>query len=173
MKPFWRVIQLRNTSQPSAVSPVSESCNRAEMDPEIAIIFTSLAATVAAIKRTAALIEGLSLRVSVIWPQTVPIVLSLEEAAISRTSVGGYYSTLPACVLRFPKCTSVCRHMVEALVSLIRPESPIVVGTYSRLWPAWETRLARSLRRAGYNVLFLQFPNARSSLSFTSQSVSR
>ena len=141
------------------------------MDPEIAIIFTSLAATVSAIEHTAALIEGLGLRLSVIWPQAVSFVLPLEEAAISAdfsTRMLRELARMCPSISQVHLC--VCRQMVEALVSLIRPESPIVAGTYRHLWPAWERRLARNLRRAGHNVLLLPFPNARSSLSFTSQS---
>ena len=53
----------------------------------------------------------------------------------------------------------LCRDRLEALTSALKPGSIVVLGGRKRRWlarwvPSKDERLARQLRRAGYEVLF-------------------
>ena len=47
----------------------------------------------------------------------------------------------------------LCRFRSEALVNILKPYSLIVIGCRKSRWPTWENKLARKLRRRGYEVL--------------------
>jgi len=165
MQARWRVAWIVNISAVPVGSPVSGNADGFDSDREIAIVFTSLSATVSAIEHTAALLQGLHFRMSLVWPQTVPSVLSLDEPAISTEfskRVLLNLARLSPSISRVQLC--FCRHRLEALASLISAQSPIVIGTRKSLWSLSEKKLARGLRRAGYNVLLIQSLTARSSL---------
>jgi hypothetical protein len=48
----------------------------------------------------------------------------------------------------------LCRDRFETLKSVLQRGSVVVVGGRKRWWPTKDERLARQLRRAGYEVLF-------------------
>jgi hypothetical protein len=48
----------------------------------------------------------------------------------------------------------LCRDRLEALTSVLKPGSIVVLGGKKRWWRTKDERLARKLRRAGYEVLF-------------------
>ena len=48
----------------------------------------------------------------------------------------------------------LCRDRLEALTSVLKPGSIVVLGGQKRWWPTKDELLARQLRRAGYEVLF-------------------
>jgi len=69
-------------------------------------------------------------------PQPVPYVLPLEEAChFRRVQQNGAGQTSPAVAFDHPSAALFCRHRLEALGSLISPQSPIVIGVRKSLWP--------------------------------------
>ena len=48
----------------------------------------------------------------------------------------------------------LCRDRFETLASVLKPGSIVVLGGRKRWWPTKDERLARQLRRAGYEVIF-------------------
>jgi hypothetical protein len=121
---------------------------------EMAVVFTSPRSTVAALHLAAALMKGLDGRIALIYAQSIPYPLPLEKPpilidftrqrlhAISNVSTVG---VTPHIVL--------CRFRFEALVNILKPYSLIVIGCRKSRWPNWEKRLARKLKRSGYEVL--------------------
>jgi hypothetical protein len=121
---------------------------------DIAVIFTSLRSTVAAVDLAAGLMTGLDGRIALIDAQPVPYPLPLETPPIlidftrRRLSAITNVSTIevtPHIVL--------CRFRFEALVNFLKSYSLIIIGCRKSRWPNWEKRLARKLRRSGHEVL--------------------
>jgi len=138
MKAHWRRPRKTTTSPVLIASPFREAQDEFDSHSEIAIIFTSVEPTISAIEYTAALLEGLHFRMSLVWPQPVPYVLPLEEPAISAEfgkTVLLNLAQLSPSTTRVRLC--FCRHRLEALTSLISPQSPIVIGIRKSLWPVW------------------------------------
>ena len=50
----------------------------------------------------------------------------------------------------------LCRDQTEALRSVLKPHSLVVIGGNRGWWPTREKRLARQLRRAGHEVVFAE-----------------
>jgi hypothetical protein len=122
---------------------------------QIAVVFTSLSSTVAALNRAASLLRGLDGRISLIDARPIPYVLPLNEPPVSLdftqlclraiASASDAEEVTPQIVL--------CRFRFEALVNVLKPYSLIIIGCRKSRWPNREKRLARKLRRRGYEVL--------------------
>ena len=52
----------------------------------------------------------------------------------------------------------LCREKLNAAISVLKPHSLILIGGRTRFWPTEEYRLARGLRRRGYEVVFVEQP---------------
>lgn len=46
----------------------------------------------------------------------------------------------------------VCRNRLETLLSVLPPNSLLVIGGYRHFWPTWEVRLSKALSVAGHSV---------------------
>ena len=50
----------------------------------------------------------------------------------------------------------LCRDPLEALKRILNRNCPVVMGVRKRWWPTRDERVARKLRRAGYNVILVE-----------------
>lgn len=125
----------------------------------ISVVFTSVEATLAALRKAGALASRLRARITLLVPQIVPYPLPLtsppvlldfnerrfrliaEEAAV-ETNVRLY----------------LCRDSRDMLKGALEPHSVVVLAGRKRWWPTAEKRLARTLRRAGHEVVFEELP---------------
>ena len=124
----------------------------------VVVIFTSVRATVAALRKAGGLASHLNSRITLIVPQVVPYPLSLGEPPVLKAWNERRFRVLAN---ESPVETSVriylCRDRFELLPSVLEPRSLVVVGgSKGRWWPRPEKRLARMLRRAGHEVVVVE-----------------
>lgn len=123
----------------------------------VAVIFTSVQSTLAALKKAGALANRLSGRITLVVPQVVPYPLPLTSPPVlldwneKRFRVIAGQSPVETTVQIY-----LCRDRLETLTAVLSPRSLVVVGGPKRWWPTAEKRLARTLRRAGHEVILTE-----------------
>lgn len=104
--------------------------------------------------RAAALVTGLNGHISLLDLQTVPRQLPLDHPPVSIDFVKRRLVAIAdASSVETAAYVYLCRCPVEALMSALKAGSLIVIGYRKRWWPTWETKLARKLQRAGYQIV--------------------
>ena len=123
---------------------------------DISVVFTSVEATLAALKEAGALANRLGAHITLLVPQVVPFPLPLESPPVlldwneRRFRVIANQSPVETMVRLY-----LCRDRHELVMSALKPQSLVVIGGRTRWWRATaEERLARTLRRAGHEVVF-------------------
>jgi hypothetical protein len=129
----------------------------AEANPKlnIAVVFTSVESTLAALKEAGSLASSLGARITLLVPQVVPYPLPLESPPVLIDFNERRFRLIAS---QTPVETTVriylCRDTLETLTSVLNPGSIVVIGGQKTLWPTREKKLARQLRRAGHEVFF-------------------
>jgi len=124
---------------------------------EVTVVFTSVAATIAALRRAGALAHRLHARIKLVAPQVVPFPLPLESPPVlvdfneRRFRVIASESRVETSVQIY-----LCRDRFETLKYVLAPHSLVVIGGRKRWWRTREERLARRVRRAGHEVIFTE-----------------
>jgi len=140
---------------PAVRWPQSPAGGAADSKLNIAVIFTAVESTLAALKHAGVLASNLGACISLVVPQVVPYPLPLNNAPIPpgfnerRFSVIAGQSRVETKVAVY-----LCRDRMETLKSVLKPHSLVVVGGRRTWWPSSEKRLAAGLRRAGHEVIF-------------------
>lgn len=121
----------------------------------IAVVFTSVESTLAALKEAGELANNLGARIRLIVPQLVSYAVPLETPPVLVQFNENRFRVIAS---QSPVQTSVeiylCRDRLSALQSALRPGSVVILGGAKRWWPTRNKTLARQLRRAGYEVIF-------------------
>jgi hypothetical protein len=143
------------------MSPARQRASIAEQETEaglsIDVVFTSVRATLGALRKAAALADRLNARIHLVVPQVVPFPCPLTSPPTAcdfnerRLRIIAGESRIPTTVLIY-----LCRDPWETLKSVLRPHSLVVVGGRRRWWTTAEDRLAAKLRRSGYDVIFTE-----------------
>jgi hypothetical protein len=122
----------------------------------INVVFTSVNATLAALKTAGALANHLAAHITLVVLQNVPYPLPLTSPPVSvdwnerRFRVIANQSSVETLIHLY-----LCRDRFETLMSILKPGSLVVIGGRQRWWwPTPEKALARTLRRAGHEVVF-------------------
>jgi hypothetical protein len=122
----------------------------------ITVVFTTVPATLAALKDAAILADKLNARITLIVPQVVPFPAPLEVPPVAREFNEHRFRVMARDArvdmdVRICLCRDQC-----AELRLLLPVGSIIVlgGRGGRFWPDKDARLARSLGRAGYEVIF-------------------
>jgi hypothetical protein len=140
---------------PATGLPAQPTRVEAEQQLNIAVVFTSVDATLVALKEAGNLANSLGARITLVVPQVVPFPLPLETPPVLVEFNENHFRVMAS---ESPVETSVqiylCRDRFETLATALKPRSIVVVGGRKRWWPTKEETLARQLRRAGYEVLF-------------------
>jgi hypothetical protein len=141
---------LLDQSSPPGVS----EANASDRKLEIAVVFTSVEATLAAMRRAVALLKGLDGHISLLDFETVPRQLPIENPPVSIDfTKRRLLAIAEASSAETTAYVYLCRCPFEALTSVLKGGSLIVIGCRSKWWPTWETKLARKLQRAGYQII--------------------
>ncbi len=120
------------------------------------VIFTSHAATLAALRWVARLGNRLATRPIVLMFYVVPYTLPLDWRAVPEGFLEGRIRSLKAATpVEFSVRIYLCRNSKESLRQVLRPGSLVVVGGKQRWWPTDEQRLARRLRQEGHQVFLV------------------
>jgi hypothetical protein len=121
----------------------------------ISVVFTSVAATLAALKEAGALASRLGAHITLLVAQVVPYHLPLESPPVlldwneKRFQEIARESLVDTAVRLY-----LCRDRLDTVMSVLAPHSLVVVGCRKRWWwPTSEVALARALRRAGHEVI--------------------
>jgi len=150
-------LALEKILAPETGHPLPPQSAPTERGLNIAVVFTSVVATLAALREAAELASQLGARITLLVPQVVPYPLPLESPPVlldfneRRFRVIANESAVETKVSIY-----LCRDRIQALLSALGSEpSIVVVGGRKRVW--WPTRdevLARALRQAGHEVIF-------------------
>lgn len=142
---------------PSTRQPSSPPVEEGDRQLNVAVVFTSVDSTLAALKEAGALANSLGARIRLVVPQVVPYPLPLESPPIL---VEFNESRLRVMASESPVETSVqvylCRDRVEMLLHTLSPNSLVVIGGRKKWWPTSEKLMARRLRQAGHKVILME-----------------
>jgi hypothetical protein len=140
---------------PAICSVAPLRAREADATLNISVVFTSIEATLAALKEAGDLANSLGARITLVVPQVVPYPLPLETPPVLIDFSENRFRVLAS---ESPVETNVqiylCRDRFETLVSTLKPGSIVVLGGRRRWWPTKDEVLARQLRRAGHEVVF-------------------
>jgi len=143
------LIPTTGVPQPPVVHETESSLN-------ISVVFTSVTPTLAALRKAGDLANQLRGHITLLVPQVVPYPLPLESPPAlldwneRRFRVIASQSPVETMVRLY-----LCRDRLELLTSTLKPHSLVVIGGRTRWWwPTSEERLARTLRRAGQEVIY-------------------
>jgi hypothetical protein len=118
------------------------------------VVFTSVDATLAALKEAGNLASSLGGRIALIVPQIVPYPLPLTSPPVLVDFNERRLRVIASrCRVETRVTIYLCREAFETLQSALKPHSLVVVGSRKRWWPTAEKRLAAKLRRLGHQVV--------------------
>jgi hypothetical protein len=141
--------------KPATGHPAQAARVEADQQLNIAVVFTSVESTLAALKEAGNLANSLGARIKLVVPQVVPYPLPLETPPVLVEFNENRFRVMAS---QSPVETSVqiylCRDRFDTLTAALKPGSIVVLGGRKRWWPTKDETLARQLRRAGYEVLF-------------------
>ena len=124
---------------------------------ELAVVFTSFDATIAALKMAGALASGLSAHITLVVAQAVPYPLPLEDPPVLldfiRPRVGQIASDSP---VETTIHHYLCRDRLVTLTAVLKRDSIVVIGGRKKWWPTSEKILAWRLRRIGHEVILTE-----------------
>ena len=143
---------------PATGHPARPSAEDTDQRLNIAVVFTCVESTLAALRKAGALAESLGARITLVAPQVVPFPLPLESPPVLLDWNENRFCAIAS---ESPVETTVrlylCRDSVETLKGVLSPKSLVVIGGRRRWWPfSQEKRLAATLRRAGHEVIFTE-----------------
>ena len=141
---------------PGTGFPQQPASGETESRLSISVVFTSVTKTLSALREAGALASRLGAQITLVVPQVVPYPLPLESPPVlldwneRRFHVIASESPVETMVRLY-----LCRDRLETLISVLKPHSLVVVGGRRRWWwPTSEERLAKTLRRAGHEVIY-------------------
>lgn len=130
-----------------------------ESDPRlyISVVFTSVEATLVALRTAGSLANKLHARITLIVPEVVSYQLPLNQPPVLHDWNEKRFRVLVAesrveTTVRF----YFCRDRYETLARILRPHSLVVIGGKKRWWPTAESRMAGKLRKLGHEVVLAE-----------------
>jgi hypothetical protein len=138
-------------------SPISRPAGKSGHRLDVAVVFTSAAATVLALKKAGTLAESLGARIALLVPQIVPFPLPLESPPILIDFSENRFREIAA-ESRVETTVQIylCRDRLETLKAVLAPHSLVIIGGRKCWWPTRDKVLVRRLRRAGHQVVFAE-----------------
>ena len=141
---------------PATRHPLPPDVVEKESKLNISVVFTSVEATLPALKEAGTLASALGAEITLVVPQVVPYALSASQPPVAidwterRLRIIAEQSKVETTVHVY-----LCRDQLEVLLKVLKPHSLVVIGGRKRWWwPTAEERLERSLRHAGHEVIF-------------------
>src|SRR5690242_13531111 len=132
--------------------PIGEE---ADQKLNIAVVFTSVESTLAALKEAGNLANSLGAKITLVVPQVVPYPLPLESPPVLLEFNENRFRQIAA---QSPVETTVqiylCRDGLATLMKVLTPSSLVFIGAKRRWWPTRERSLVRRLRKGGHEVVF-------------------
>ena len=120
-------------------------------------VFTSMDWTLKAVEKACEMAKPLGAKIVVAAVQVVPYPLPLDEPPVETEFVTRRFQEKAS---EFSEKIRVeiylCRDPLEALKRILTPNCPVVMGIKKKWWPTRDERLARILRRAGYDITLVE-----------------
>ncbi len=125
------------------------------------MIFTTEQRTLAALEKASALSRDLKASVRLVVAHVVPYAYSIENppvdlAFIKKRAVDLVLQAKPKAMpgdLPVMIDIYLCRQKSQTLLTVLKPNSLVVLGDKKRWWPAGESRIAAALRKNGHHVV--------------------
>jgi hypothetical protein len=141
----------------NTVFPLPAKTEETELRLNISVVFTTVEATLEALRRAGDLASRLSGQITLLVPQVVPYPLPLTSPPVLLDWNERRFRVIASeCPVETKVMLYLCRDRVETLMRVLTARSLIVIGGRKRWWPTAETRLARELRHAGHEVIFTE-----------------
>jgi len=144
---------------PAAEKPERPHTSYANARLNISVVFTTVDATLAALRKAGALASRMRARITLLVPQIVPYPLPLTSPPVlldfneRRFRLIAEESPVETTVRLY-----LCRDRQGMLKGALEPHSVVVLAGRKHWWPTAESRLARALRRDGHEVVFEELP---------------
>ncbi len=122
---------------------------------EVYVIFTSISATLLALKRATELARDLNARIRLLVSQTVPYPLPLTSPPVlSQFSEQRFREIATRQKIETLVEICLCRDAETVLARKLKPCSLVVIGGRHTWRPTAEKAMAKKLRQAGHQVIF-------------------
>jgi hypothetical protein len=151
-------VALERPIDPAKPGLQASFADRRELQPDISVVFTSVEATLVALKEGGVLAKRLGAHITLVVPQIVPYSSRIPGRPFLldrrdwRFSVTAEHTQVETTVHLFP-----CRDRLDKLITVLNPKSLVVIGGRRRWWwPTAEEVLARDLQKAGYEVILAE-----------------
>lgn len=142
---------------PETRSPLAREVSDADFGSPLAVVLTSPEAGDAVLKKVGTLARRIHARVELIVAQVVPYPLPLNQPPVPLTFLRSRLGALAAESAVEPTVRLIlCRDRATTLIEVLKPYSLVVIGRRKSRWVITEGRLARRLRRSGYNVICME-----------------
>jgi len=144
------------------VVPAGARPQRPERPPpgarlDVAVVFTSADATMAALKRAGTLANSLNSRILLVVSQIVPFPLPLDSPPVLFDfNEKRFREIAEASPVETAVQIYLCRDRFETIRAALKPRSLVIIGGRKRWWLTAEEILTRKLRRAGHEVIFVE-----------------
>ena len=147
-------LALEKMIAPMTGVPARPYAEEADSKLDISVVFTSVDATLSALKEAGNLAATLGGRITLIVPQVVPYPLPLTTPPVLVDFNERRLRVIASrCRVETRVSIYLCRDPLETLQSVLKPHSLVVLGSRKRWWPTPEKRLAKKLRRFGHQVV--------------------
>ena len=150
-------LAIEKVLKPRTGHPTRPIGEEADQKLNIAVVFTSVESTLAALKEAGNLANSLGARITLVVPQVVPYPVPLETPPVlvefneHRFRVIASESLVETIVQIY-----LCRDRLDMLLRTLSPNSLVVIGGFKKWWPSTERLMARRLRQAGHKVIFIE-----------------
>jgi hypothetical protein len=130
--------------------------NREPNSLAVTVVFTTVPATLIALRRGGELARELGARICILVPQVVPYPLPLDRPQVDPAFKVRQFRTLPADgAIETRIDVRLCRERYHAIAEALAPQSVVLIGGPHHWWRTPEKRLAKKLSSAGHNVIFV------------------
>ena len=142
---------------PSTSLPQQPRGERDDNKLEVSVVFTGSGPTLPALQEAGVLAGRLAAEVTLIVPQIVPYPLALTSPPVLLDfNERRFFLIASESKVETTVRIYLCRDRWDALRSILKPHSLVVIGGRKRWWPTPEKRLAQRLRRAGHQVTVVE-----------------
>ena len=122
------------------------------------VLFTTLKGTKQALQSALMLTKDLTFRIDVLVPIVVPLPLPITDPPVQLTFRVAQALELIRATGSSPRVhVYLCRDVVQAVLKVVRPGSPVVVGIKKTWWPSSEGRLVKALQRTDHLTILARY----------------
>jgi hypothetical protein len=147
-------LALERMTAPLTGVPARPFSEETDSKLNISVVFTSIDATLTALKEAGNLASSLGACITLVVPQIVPYPLPLTGPPVPVDFNERRLRVIANnCRVETRVSIYLCRNALETLQSVLKPHSLVVLGSRKRLWPTPEKRLAVKLRHLGHQVV--------------------